>query len=77
MYLSLKPQFIYEKQSKLQAFPFSLSDKAKDWLFYLPPRSNTTKTNIVKLYLGKFFPALRVVSIRREIYGIKQKDLES
>ncbi|XP_052171559.1 uncharacterized protein LOC127787541 [Diospyros lotus] len=34
---SLKPQGVTEEQIKLRAFPFSLADAAKDWLFYLPP----------------------------------------
>ncbi|KAL0319774.1 UNVERIFIED_CONTAM: hypothetical protein Sradi_5238900 [Sesamum radiatum] len=32
----MRLQGITEEQVKLRAFPFSLSDKAKDWLYYLP-----------------------------------------
>ncbi|KAK4390552.1 hypothetical protein Sango_2118500 [Sesamum angolense] len=34
----MRPQGVTEKQVKLRAFPFSLGDKAKDWL-YLPSGS--------------------------------------
>ncbi|XP_027062791.1 uncharacterized protein [Coffea arabica] len=34
---SMKPPEITEKQIKMRAFPFSLKDSAKDWLYYLPP----------------------------------------
>ena len=57
VYSSLKPQGVTEEQIKLLAFPFSLPNIAKDWLFYLPPGSVTTWTGMVRLFLDKFFPA--------------------
>ncbi|XP_027167366.1 uncharacterized protein LOC113767456 [Coffea eugenioides] len=39
---SMKPSEITEEQIKMRAFPFSLKDSAKDWLYYLPPGSITT-----------------------------------
>ena len=33
---SMKPIRIFEEQVKLRAFPFSLADCAKEWLYYLP-----------------------------------------
>ena len=39
---TMKPQGVTEEQIKLRAFPFSLADKAKDWLYYLPSRSIMT-----------------------------------
>ncbi|GJS80309.1 DNA-directed DNA polymerase, partial [Tanacetum coccineum] len=33
---TMKPREVTEEQIKLHAFPFSLVDKAKDWLYYLP-----------------------------------------
>ncbi|XP_052203084.1 uncharacterized protein LOC127808556 [Diospyros lotus] len=74
---SLKPQGVTEEQIKLHAFPFSLADAAKDWLFYLPPGSVTTWTGMVRLFLDKFFPTSRAASIRREICEIRQKDTET
>ncbi|XP_071917218.1 uncharacterized protein [Coffea arabica] len=36
---SMKPPGITKEQIKMRAFPFSLKDSAKDWLYYLPPGS--------------------------------------
>ncbi|XP_027083776.1 uncharacterized protein [Coffea arabica] len=33
---SMKPPRVTEEQIRLRAFPFSLKDAAKDWLYYLP-----------------------------------------
>lgn len=74
---SMKPQRVTEEQIKLRALPFSLADKAKDWLFYLLSGSITTWTGLVRLFLNKFFPNSRDVGIRREIYGVKQRDTET
>ncbi|KAL2235822.1 UNVERIFIED_CONTAM: hypothetical protein Sindi_1314400 [Sesamum indicum] len=35
----MRPQGISEEQVKLRAFPFSLADQAKDWLYLLPSGS--------------------------------------
>ena len=40
------------KQIKLRAFPFSLADSAKEWLYYLPSGTITT------CILGKIFPSI-------------------
>jgi len=54
-----------------------LSDKAKDWLYYLPPATFNSWTDLHKAFLEKFFPASRIGSIRKEICGIKQSVGES
>ncbi|XP_031097052.1 uncharacterized protein LOC116001306 [Ipomoea triloba] len=74
---SFKPQRVTEDQIKLRTFPFSLADRAKDWLFYLPSGSINTWDEMVRLFLEKFFPASRAASIRREICGINQRDTET
>ncbi|PIN09707.1 hypothetical protein CDL12_17709 [Handroanthus impetiginosus] len=74
---SMKPQGVTDEQIKLRAFPFLLADKAKDWLFYLPPSSVRTWTDMVRLFLDKFFPASRATNIRKEICGVKQRDTET
>ena len=38
---TMRPQGVPEDDIKLRAFPFSLADVAKDWLYYLPPGSVT------------------------------------
>ena len=74
---SFRPQGIPEEQIKLRAFPFSLADRAKEWLFYLPPGSVDTWTEMVQLFLERFFPASRAANLRREICSIRQKDTET
>ncbi|XP_071900894.1 uncharacterized protein [Coffea arabica] len=74
---SMKPPGITEEQIKMRAFPFSLKDSAKDWLYYLPPGSITTWDQLKKKFLDKYFPASRAASLRKEICGIKQHPSES
>ncbi len=75
--LSMKPQGVTEDQIKLRAFPFSLVESAKEWLFYLPPKSITTWADLSRLFLNRFFPASRAAELRREIVRIRQKEAES
>ncbi|KAK8974437.1 hypothetical protein V6N11_072772 [Hibiscus sabdariffa] len=74
---SMKPQGVSEDQIKLRAFPFSLSGIAKEWLFYLPPNSITTWTDLNSKFLDRFFLAAKASEIRKSILGIKQKYEES
>ena len=74
---SMKPPGITEEQIKLRAFPFSLKDVAKDWLYYLPAGSIITWAQLKKKFLKKFFPASRAASLRKEICSIKQYPRES
>ena len=68
----MKPQGISEEQIKLRAFPFSLADLAKDWLYYLPSGSITSWNELKRMFLEKYFPASRAATIRKEICGIRQ-----
>ncbi|KAG8498114.1 hypothetical protein CXB51_006644 [Gossypium anomalum] len=74
---SMKPQGVPEDEIKLRAFPFSLVDTAKEWLFYLPPSSITTWDDLSRVYLDRFFPASRAAKLRRDIVGIRQMESES
>ncbi|XP_019172468.1 PREDICTED: uncharacterized protein LOC109167852, partial [Ipomoea nil] len=74
---SMKPTGVTEEQIKLRAFPFSLKDSAKDWLYYLPSGSITTWNNLKTMFLEKYFPASRAANIRKEICGIRQNNGES
>ena len=62
---------VEEDQIKLHTFSFSLQGAAKDWLYYLPPGIFMNWTALHQGFLQKFFPASRIGSIRKEIYGIK------
>ncbi|XP_038876529.1 uncharacterized protein LOC120068960 [Benincasa hispida] len=70
--VSLRPHGVTKGQLNLRAFPFSLQDDTKDWLYYLAPESITTWNELKKKFLEKILPAFRAHSIRKDIYGIKQ-----
>ncbi|KAL2232540.1 UNVERIFIED_CONTAM: Retrovirus-related Pol polyprotein from transposon 17.6 [Sesamum indicum] len=57
----MRPQGISEEEVKLRAFPFSLANQVKDWLYFLPSGS-ITRWNDFK----------RATTIRKEISGIRQ-----
>ncbi|KAH1198452.1 hypothetical protein GmHk_18G052028 [Glycine max] len=59
------------------AFPHSLEEVAKDWLYYLAPRSITSWDNLKRIFLEKFFPTSRTTTIRKDISGIRQLSGES
>ena len=59
------------EQIKLRVFPFSLVDKAKDLLYYLPSGSIITWEGLKKQFLEKFFPASKAANIRKDICGIR------
>ncbi|CAN6726242.1 unnamed protein product [Malus baccata var. baccata] len=62
---------------KMKAFPFSLMDKAKDWLYELAPRTVTSWESMKRAFLEKFFPTSRVILLRKRISGIQQEEGES
>ncbi|RDY09468.1 hypothetical protein CR513_06151, partial [Mucuna pruriens] len=68
---TMRPQGILEYYIKMKAFPFSLDGAAKDWL-YLQPALFNTWGDMKHTFLENFFPASRIASIRKEIYGIRQ-----
>jgi len=73
----MQPEGITQGQIRLRAFPFSLQDKTKDWLYYLSPATITTWSQVHKAFLKKFFPASTIGSIRKEKCGIKQMNGET
>jgi len=69
---TMRPVGISEEHIKLKAFPFSVQDATKDWLYYLSTRSMTSWEGLDRVFLEKFFPTYRVTSIRKEICEIRQ-----
>jgi len=61
---------------KMRAFPFTLQGAAQDWWYYLSLRITNWAT-IERIFLQKYFPTSRVAAVRREIYGIKQREGET
>ncbi|KAL0332926.1 UNVERIFIED_CONTAM: hypothetical protein Scaly_2194100 [Sesamum calycinum] len=68
----MKPQGVTEEQVKLRAFPFSLGDKAKDWLYSLPSGTIVSWNELKKQFLENYFPTSRTTNIRKDISGIRQ-----
>ncbi|XP_020206813.1 uncharacterized protein LOC109791870 [Cajanus cajan] len=73
----MRPHNVPEDHIYLKAFPFSLEDLAKDWLYYLAPGSITSWDDLKRVFLKKFFPASRTTTIRKDISGIRQLKGES
>ncbi|XP_062006012.1 uncharacterized protein LOC133723212 [Rosa rugosa] len=69
---SMSHQKVDEDIFKLKAFPFSLEDRAKDWLYELPERHITSWNGLMKAFLEKYFPTSRVIMLRKKITGITQ-----
>ncbi|KAK4389995.1 hypothetical protein Sango_2062800 [Sesamum angolense] len=66
----MRPQGVTEEQVKLRAFPFSLCDKAKDWLYSLPSGIIVSWNELKKQFLENYFPTSRTTNIRKDISGI-------
>ncbi|CAN6567591.1 unnamed protein product [Malus baccata var. baccata] len=62
---------------KMKAFPFSLLEKAKDWLYELAPETVTSWESMKWAFLEKFFPTSRVILLRKRISEIQQDEGES
>ncbi|KAM1999886.1 hypothetical protein ACFX16_007258 [Malus domestica] len=62
---------------KMKAFPFSLMDKAKDWLYELAPGTVTSWDSMKRAFLEKFFPTSRIILLRKKISCIQQEEGES
>ncbi|KAL5545248.1 hypothetical protein UlMin_009032 [Ulmus minor] len=68
---------VSEDAIRLRVFPFSLRDRAKEWLNSLPPGSITTWDELVLKFLSKFFPPAKTAKLRNEITSFTQYDQES
>ncbi|KAL0434287.1 UNVERIFIED_CONTAM: hypothetical protein Slati_2763000 [Sesamum latifolium] len=68
----MRPQGVIEEQVKLRVLPFSLGEKAKDWLYSLPSGSIISWNELKKQFLENYFPASRTITIRKKISGIHQ-----
>ncbi|XP_050233798.1 uncharacterized protein LOC126682206 [Mercurialis annua] len=58
-------------------FPFSLKDKAKNWLQNLPRGTITKWEDLAKKFLEKFYPPSKTAKLRMAITTFAQQDLES
>jgi len=53
---TMKPPDVQEDYIFLKSFPHSLEGVAKDWLYYLAPRSITSWDDLKRVFLEKIFP---------------------
>ncbi|XP_074277943.1 uncharacterized protein LOC141601548 [Silene latifolia] len=71
------PNGVTEDQFKMRAFPFSLLDAAKDWLFYLPPGTIPTWKAMKSAFLKIFYPDSRHNHAKKAITSPEQEVGES
>ncbi|CAN6576830.1 unnamed protein product [Malus baccata var. baccata] len=69
---SMTPVNVDGNIMKMKAFPFSLLEKAKDWLYELAPGTVTSWESMKRAFLEKFFATSRVILLRKRISGIQQ-----
>ncbi|XP_024178260.1 uncharacterized protein LOC112184226 [Rosa chinensis] len=69
---SMTPENADENIMKMKAFPFSLADKAKTWLYRLPNGYITSWNVMHKTFLEKYFPTSKIIALRKQITGIQQ-----
>ncbi|CAN6719198.1 unnamed protein product [Malus baccata var. baccata] len=75
--LSMTPVNVDGSILKMKAFPFSLLEKAKDWLYELAPGTVTSWESMKWAFLEKFFLTSQVILLRKRISGIQQNQGES
>jgi len=61
----------------LRLFPFSLKDMERAWFHSLPSGSITTGDELNMVFLGKFFPPCKTMSLRNQITSLTQRKDES
>ncbi|CAN6567546.1 unnamed protein product [Malus baccata var. baccata] len=75
--LSMTPINVDGNILMMKVFPFSLVEKAEDWLYELAPGTVTYWESMKKAFLEKFFPTSRVILLRKKISGIQQSQGKS
>ncbi|KAM1611633.1 hypothetical protein ACFX1Z_000403 [Malus domestica] len=68
--LSMTPVNVDGSILKMKAFPFSLLEKAKDWLYELALETVTSWESMKRAFLEKFFSTSRVILLCKRISGI-------
>jgi hypothetical protein len=71
-----KFQNFSEESVILRLFPFSLHDKATEWLDSMAPGSITSWEELLKQFYNRFFPMSRVNEARKEISSFTQDEDE-
>lgn len=74
---TIKLNGVSEDAIRLRLFPFSLKNKAKEWLNSKPPNSFTTWNTLSQAFLSKYFPPVKTAKLRNDITSFVQFDGES
>ncbi|KAK6125377.1 hypothetical protein DH2020_040881 [Rehmannia glutinosa] len=61
---------------RLRLFPFSLRDKARQWLQTFPLGSITSWDDLTEKFMAKFFPPSKTLQLKNEIAQFHQFDFE-
>ena len=74
---TFKMQNVSDDAIRLRLFPFSLRDKAKNWLLSLPAGSITTWNEMAQLFMQEYFPPEKTAKLKNRIVTFRQDDGES
>ncbi|KAK8663329.1 hypothetical protein V6N13_083152 [Hibiscus sabdariffa] len=74
---SLKIHGVSNDVLKLKLFPYSLRDKAKEWLNNIPPGSFQSWTKLCRRFLAKFSYNNMTDNLRNQITSFRQEDDEA
>ncbi|KAK5845483.1 hypothetical protein PVK06_001673 [Gossypium arboreum] len=74
---TIKINGVSDEAIRLRLFPFSLRNKAKQWLNSLPRGSITTWEQMTEKFLLKYFPSAKMAKLRNDISSFVQMDLET
>jgi hypothetical protein len=61
---------------KLKLFSFSIRGRTKDWLLSLPRNSIDYWIKCKDAFIGKFYPPVKIISLRSDIMKFRQFDNE-
>ncbi|KAJ8774906.1 hypothetical protein K2173_019910 [Erythroxylum novogranatense] len=73
---TIKTEGATQDDIRLTLFPFSLRDKAKNWLHSISADRMRTWQEVAQQFLIKFFPPGKAAKLRAEISTFRQHDLE-
>ena len=73
---TVKTNGVHPDSYKLLLFPFSLRDKATQWLESFPRDNMNNWDDLVTKFLAKFYPPQRVIRLKTEVQTFTQMDAE-
>src|SRR3954471_3916351 len=61
---------------KLKLFPFSLRERAKEWLQSLPKTNIDSWSKCKDAFIGKYYPPAKIIQLQTNIMNFRQLDNE-